>query len=134
IDSGEEFVGIETLTPAFHAGMAPLWSYLDAGAPCWLILDPEAIAQAAEEELETAESRYQQRLADGRLALPPAEHYVSAEELMAALRAPARRIEARSLELYERDAPDAGASGAGAPGAGLGRSEDDRPISARAPL
>jgi transcription-repair coupling factor (superfamily II helicase) len=102
IDSGEEFVGIETLTPAFHAHMAPLWSYLDAaGSSCWLILDPDAIAQAAEEELETAESRYHERLADGRLALPPAEHYVSPEELMAGLRAPARRIEARSLELYE---------------------------------
>jgi transcription-repair coupling factor (superfamily II helicase) len=107
IDSGEEFVGIETLTPAFHAHMAPLWSYLDAARPaCWLVLDPDAIAQAASEELETAEARYHERLADGRLALPPAEHYVSAEELMAGLRAPARRVEARSLELYE---PGAGA-------------------------
>jgi transcription-repair coupling factor (superfamily II helicase) len=112
IDSGEEFVGIETLTPAFHARMVPLWSYLDAaGSPCWLILDPDAIAQVAEEELATADARYHERLADGRLALPPAEHYVSAEELMAGLRAPARRIEARSLELYEPPSDGAAAPG-----------------------
>ena len=112
IDSGEEFVGIETLTPAFHARMVPLWSYLDAAeAPCWLILDPDAVAQAAEEELETAAARYHDRLADGRLALAPAEHYVSTEELMAGLRAPARRIEARSLELYQPGARDGDAGG-----------------------
>jgi transcription-repair coupling factor (superfamily II helicase) len=110
IDSGEEFVGIETLTPAFHQHMAPLWTYLEQGGaaqPCWMILDPDAIAQALDDELATSESRYHERLADGRLAFAPAEHYVTGDALMGALRAHGRRIEARSLEMYE-----AGAGGA----------------------
>jgi transcription-repair coupling factor (superfamily II helicase) len=144
IDSGEEFVGIETLTPAFHTHMTPLWTYLEQGGaaqPCWMILDPDAIAQAIEDELETAESRYQERLADGRLGFAPAEHYVSGEELMGALRAHGRRIEARSLEMYEAgeggpnlDAPD-GSDIGDAPDIGDARSKSkSRPADPTRPL
>ena len=110
IDSGEDFIGIDGLIPAFHGQLAPLWTYLsdalDSGDPQparWLILDPDAIMRAAEDELEVAESRYEDRLSDGRLGFPPGEHYVLREELEDSLDGIEPRIEARSLELAGDD-------------------------------
>lgn len=104
LDSGEEFIGIETLTPAFHDRMDPIWSYLDHGpadaALCWLIIDPDEVMRAATGELDSAQERYQERLAGGKLAFPPETHYVSADELGAMLGTRAHRIEARTLEVY----------------------------------
>jgi transcription-repair coupling factor (superfamily II helicase) len=99
IEAGEEFVGIETLTPAFHARMASLFEYLPTGSTArWLILDPEAVRAAARDELELAEQRYQERLADHRIAFPVASFYLGADQLEAALDALPHRIEARRIE------------------------------------
>ena len=98
VDHGEEFVGIETLTPAFHATMVPVWDYFPAAR--WLLFDRDAITRAATDELDDAELRYQERLADHRIAFAPTDHYVGADELDAALAAPPHCIEARSLELH----------------------------------
>ena len=80
IEGGEEFIGIDALTPAFHDQLVPIWTYFDSTAR-WLIVDPDAVLQAAYDELEVAESRYEDRVSDGRLAFEPAEHYVLGEEL-----------------------------------------------------
>ncbi len=104
IEAGEEFIGIDALTPAFHDHLVPVWTYLDQAAR-WLIIDPDAVLQAAYDELEVAESRYDDRVSDGRLAFAPAEHYVLGEELEEALLSVEPRIEARSLEIAEGDQP-----------------------------
>lgn len=123
LDSGEAFVGIETLTPAFHRELIPLWRYLsvfstdgrdtpdkirrrphDRQPPLWLFVDPDGIAQSVDDELEIAESRYQARLDDGKLAFPPGDHYVTRAELDAFTSAITPRIEARTLEVINRGA------------------------------
>ncbi len=102
VERGEEFVGIETLTPAFHQALAPMWSYFpDAPRTGWLICDPDSVVGAADDELGVAEQRYAQRLEDHRIAFPPDAHYLATDELRAGLAAPTRRIEARGLELLE---------------------------------
>ncbi|MBT8492875.1 MAG: hypothetical protein KJO07_07420, partial [Deltaproteobacteria bacterium] len=53
-DSGEEFVGIEVLTPAFHAGMASVSDYLDPEA-AWFAFDPDRIREHAADLHELAE-------------------------------------------------------------------------------
>ncbi len=102
IELGDEFVGIDTLTPAFHDHMEPVWSYLagpaDEPAPRWLVVDPERIAERARDELEIAEGRYQARIDDKRIGFAPAQHYASVEALTEALAAPAERIEVRTFE------------------------------------
>ncbi|HUH01483.1 MAG TPA: transcription-repair coupling factor [Kofleriaceae bacterium] len=100
VAAGDEFVGIDTLTPAFHPHMDPLWRYLGDDAT-YLVLDPDGVRRAADDELELAEARYDERLADHRIAFAPAEHYVGADELMAALAAPARRVTAPRLEILD---------------------------------
>src|SRR5690606_17847958 len=99
IEAGEELVGLETLTPAFHAELAPPWRYLPAGA-VWLLVEPDSILRHAGDELEEAELRHQERLADHRISFAPVEHYATADELREALAAPARRVELRSLEIH----------------------------------
>ena len=98
VDAGEEFVGIETLTPAFHRAMAPVLDYLPAGAR-WLILDPDAVRQAACDLDELAAARYRERIDDHRLAFEPREFYVAPDELDTALAALPRRVEARAVEV-----------------------------------
>jgi transcription-repair coupling factor (superfamily II helicase) len=114
IEEGSEFVGIETLTPAFHAEMVPLWSYLPAGdRALWLVVDPDAVLAAAADEIEGARLRYQERLDDHRIAFPPSAHYVEPDEIEAAWERAGRRLCARRVELHRADA---GAdAGAGAP-------------------
>jgi transcription-repair coupling factor (superfamily II helicase) len=112
IESGEEMVGIETLAPAFHAGMVPLADYLAHGAEThWLVIDPDAIVRAAAEEVEEAERRHHERLADHRISFAPDEFFVLPDELAAQLTAPARLVEVRSLEIH-RGESDAGTDGA----------------------
>jgi transcription-repair coupling factor (superfamily II helicase) len=97
IESGEDMVGLETLTPAFHTRMAPVWEYLEGAR--WLIVDPGAILRAAEAELEEAVTRHRERLADHRISFPPEAHHVSIEELRAQLH-DVPRIEIHSLEVH----------------------------------
>ena len=101
LEGGEPFLGIETLTPAFHERLVPLWQYLsdaDQAPLCWFI-DPDGIRQQVADELEIAESRFQVRLDDGKLAFAPDEHYLSRDEVADALQSQSPRIEARTLEV-----------------------------------
>ncbi len=98
IEAGEEFIGIDTLTPVFHAEMVGLPDYLPPAR--WLIYDREAIDRAVSDQLETARARFEQRLDDHQLAFPPEEHYLTADQMAAAL-APPGAIEVRSLELHD---------------------------------
>ncbi len=105
IAGGDLFVGIETLTPAFHARMDPVWSYLPSSDDAlWIVVDPDRIRVAAEDELELAGTRYQDRLDDHKVAFPPTDHYVSTGDLTDALAAPRHRLVLPALALAD-DAP-----------------------------
>jgi transcription-repair coupling factor (superfamily II helicase) len=105
IEAGEDFFGIEALAPAFHARMAPIDEYLPAEAR-WVVLDPEAIARAVDEELGDALERCSARRADHRLALDPKDHYLEFGEFEAMLDRAPSRVEAPALEMHgETEAP-----------------------------
>ena len=102
LESGEDFIGVETFTPAFHQQMGSLADYLPRGADTlWVLLDPEGIARAAALELEKAEGGYRERLGDHKIAFPPAAHYLTGDELSGTLKSPAHRLSASRLDLLE---------------------------------
>src|SRR5690606_9976338 len=109
LEAGEELIGVEALTPALHDRLDPLWTYVPRGAGAsatrWLLLDPDAIDRAIHDELDIAGSRYQARLDEGKLAFPPGDHYVSRDDLGAALAQVPHRIEARALEVVGTGEP-----------------------------
>ncbi len=100
IRNNDEFVGIETLTPAFHERMVPLWDYAAGSQTLWLVVDPDGVRAVLENEADLAQQRYRDRLEERRLAFPPEEHYVSAPDFDAALGA-ADRVLAPRLERLE---------------------------------
>jgi len=115
IGEGDEFIGINTLTPAFHRALVPLWSYVPAAVDNagqavptqWFVIDPDAVSQAIEDELDMAANQYADRVADSQLAFAPEEYYASAEQAAAALAALPHCIEARTIELHAPAEPDA---------------------------
>src|SRR5205085_1232212 len=66
IDKGEDFFGVESLTPAFHAQLAPITEYLPAAARLFLD-DPEACVESVDDEVADGEDAYQARVAEHRL-------------------------------------------------------------------
>jgi transcription-repair coupling factor (superfamily II helicase) len=93
-----DFVGIETLTPAFHDRMAPPWALVGPEAP-WVVVDPDAVVGAARAEREDAARRHDERERAQLLSLPVDDHYADLAELEATLLAPRRRLHLPSLEL-----------------------------------
>lgn len=106
IDNGEDFIGIDGLVPAFHDRLMPLWQQrADDPAPTrWFFVDPDAILRAAQDELDVAHARYDARLDDNLLAFPPEAHYVTRDELEAALDTLEPRIDAPTIELISESA------------------------------
>jgi transcription-repair coupling factor (superfamily II helicase) len=100
-DSGEEFVGIEVLTPAFHREMAPISDYLPDDAT-WFLFDPDRIDEQAGDLHELAEGRYRDRLNAHQLAFPPADHFVLPEQLDELLAARSQVVGIRPLELADQ--------------------------------
>jgi len=97
IDKGEDFFGIEALTPAFHERMASIVEYLPEGTLLY-VDEPEACLEALELELDEAAESYQTRLDEHRLAFSPEDFYLSMDELRA-LFDRGRRVEAHQLEV-----------------------------------
>src|SRR5579871_748819 len=97
IEAGEDFFGIEALTPAFHARMAPLAEYLPPEAT-WFLDEPDAIASALDDELARGDEAYHRRIEERQLAFPPSDFYLSSKELIAQLQS-SKAVEARSLDL-----------------------------------
>ncbi len=82
IDKGEDFFGIEALTPAFHERMASIFEYLPAGALVF-VDEPDACIEALEASSTRARESYRTRLGEHRLAFPPEDFYLSTDELRA---------------------------------------------------
>ncbi|MCA9602996.1 MAG: transcription-repair coupling factor, partial [Myxococcales bacterium] len=81
--------GADGFTPAYFDGLEPLWAYLPDGT-VRLVINPHAVAQAAEEERTHAEGDYDARKADGLPAFPVDAHYVGTEDVLALCRAASR--------------------------------------------
>jgi transcription-repair coupling factor (superfamily II helicase) len=97
IDKGEDFFGIEALTPAFHERMASIVEYLPPGALLF-VDEPDACIEALEIELDEGATSYKTRLAEHRLAFPPEDFFISPAELRA-LFDRGKRVEAHQLEV-----------------------------------
>jgi transcription-repair coupling factor (superfamily II helicase) len=103
IEKGEDFFGIEALTPAFHGRMASLAEYLPKGAHLF-VDEPDACKEAVEEELVNGEEAYRARLNEHRLAFPPSDFFIDAADFGRLLDG-GRRVEAHKLEILGNDAP-----------------------------
>ncbi|HEX9104936.1 MAG TPA: DEAD/DEAH box helicase, partial [Polyangia bacterium] len=97
IEKGEDFFGIEALTPAFHERMASILEYLPEGSLLF-VDEPEACLEALEVELDEGATSYRARLDEHRLAFPPEDFYASVDELRA-LFDRGKRVEAHQLEV-----------------------------------
>ena len=95
LETGEIFIGIEGLMPAFHDAMVAPATYVPAGAR-WIVIDPAACRRVVADLHPAAAARFDERRATGGFAYPPALHFT--REL-----AGARRVELPSLELHEDD-------------------------------
>ena len=83
VESGEVFVGIEGLTPAFHDELVAPAAYVPADAR-WIVIDPDACRRTITDVWIDAEARYRERVAsatskDRSLAYPPDRHFVDAD-------------------------------------------------------
>ena len=96
LETGREFFGIESLTPAFHEQLVPLTDYLPQGA-LWVVQGPEPVRQLLVEEDARAESAHESRRSAGRLTFPPGAFFVDADTLDRTI-ASQRRLEARLTE------------------------------------
>jgi transcription-repair coupling factor (superfamily II helicase) len=76
LETGDVFVGIEGLTPAFHDQLVAPEAYVPDGAR-WLIVDPDACRRAIDDLWKDAELRYGERTVTKDLAYPPDRHYVT---------------------------------------------------------
>ena len=100
LHEGLDVAGAEALLPAFYDELVPLWSHLPPKAR-WLIFDPDAVVREVEDELENAQTRYNDRLSAHQIAFPPQAHYSTLAELTAELESP-RRIHLARLELWDQ--------------------------------
>jgi transcription-repair coupling factor (superfamily II helicase) len=103
IEKGEDFFGIESLTPAFHERMASIAEYLPT-EQLLFVDEPDACIEALQEELEHGQAAYEARLAEHRLAFPPDDFLISTAELKA-LFDRNKRVEAHQLEISGADHP-----------------------------
>ncbi len=101
IEAGELFFGIESLAPAFHQRMVPLFDYLPDGALC-VVEDPGAVLEEARRQASRLREAASSRHAEHRLALPAGEFVLGEEEAAAALAA-RPRLEIRLVEVQGRE-------------------------------
>ncbi|HEX4420440.1 MAG TPA: transcription-repair coupling factor [Kofleriaceae bacterium] len=101
LESGDVFVGIEGLTPAFHDELVAPAAYVEAlgGGARWLVVDPEACRRVAGDAWAEAEGRFAEKQGAKQLLYPPARHLVEPDAIGAFTAA--GRIELPSLELHD---------------------------------
>ncbi len=97
IEAGELFFGIESLAPAFHERMVPLFDYLPAESLC-VVEDPGAVLDQARRQATRLREAAATRHAEHRLALPATDFVLGEDEATAAL-AERKRLEIRLIEV-----------------------------------
>src|SRR5690606_22734986 len=85
LEQGLEFFGVEALTPIFHDAMAPLWDYLP-GETRWLVEEPDALLQVAEDQAQEAEEQHGRAIAGHSVVAPPDQFFVPVPDLARTLR------------------------------------------------
>jgi transcription-repair coupling factor (superfamily II helicase) len=95
LETGDVFIGIEALTPAFHDQLVAPESYVPEGAR-WVIVDPDACRRAISDLWQDAEARYGERNQNKDLAYPPDQHFVTDLAAFSSR----RRIELPTLEVH----------------------------------
>ncbi len=96
VEAGEDFFGVEALTPAFHARMGSIDEYLPAGTAL-VIEDPEAVRAAIDDERERFASGFTKRRDEHRVVFPPEDFLLAPAEVDALLGRPAR-LELRPVD------------------------------------
>jgi len=86
LESGEAFLGADAYVPAQHGPLETLLDYLSPGTRAWVFC-AEAAARAAQDFDATDDDAFAQRVASQKVALPPEEHFLRADDLF-------RRIDA----------------------------------------
>ncbi len=103
IDKGEDFFGVEALTPAFHERLASIAEYLPASQLVF-VDEPDACIEAVAAMHEEGERAYRARVDEHRLAFTPDEFYLSPADLQAIFDR-GKRVEAHQLEVAGSDVP-----------------------------
>ncbi len=78
LERGVDFFGIDALTPAFHDGMEPLWTYFGDHA-AWFVEEREALVGLAERIHDAASEEYERGRAAHMLLAEVEGFFVSAE-------------------------------------------------------
>ena len=97
LEDGHEFVGIESITPAFHERMVSAGEYLPKDTRL-IVIEPETVERECLDAWEQAERSYQAQVEAQSIAFPISNFFSSPEEL-ASLLAIEKRIEFRRLEI-----------------------------------
>jgi transcription-repair coupling factor (superfamily II helicase) len=107
IEAGEDFLGAEALTPAFHTHLASIEEYLPK-SPVFYLCAPHALYEALDETLREGQRAYDSRLAERRLAFPVEDFTLRTDELRSLFQGDGRndeyrpqRIEAGVLHIAE---------------------------------
>jgi transcription-repair coupling factor (superfamily II helicase) len=97
IEAGEDFFGIESLAPAFHASMAAVLEYLPDDT-LFVVSDPGAVFEEVRRSFSRLRESADHRHAEHLLALPPSDFLLDPDEARAAL-AGRSRVELEPLDL-----------------------------------
>ncbi len=111
IETGEEFYGIDALTPAFHDRLAQLTTYFPPPERVqWILHHPTNLVETGRNLLSQAEIDFERRRkSEHRLAFPPADHYAPIDAITS-LRDQHQRIEFRRLEFDDDNTHDLSSS------------------------
>ena len=93
---GVRFFGIETLTPALYPALQSVAERVPADA-CVLVVEPDAVLAAVEDDLERRRDEYQREVEAGELVFAPEDFYVDEGELLGQLDRFAWRIDNKRL-------------------------------------
>ena len=97
IEAGEQFFGIESLSPIFHERMGSVFDYLPESA-LLVVEDSGAVVEQARREMTRLRESARHRQEDHRLALDAHEFFLAEEEAAQALSS-RRRIEVHAVEI-----------------------------------
>ncbi|MEZ4368039.1 MAG: TRCF domain-containing protein [Kofleriaceae bacterium] len=96
--AGELTVGLEAFTPAMHADLEAVPPMLPADAT-WVLLDPAAIARAADDAWHEAGIGFAAKRDARAVAFAPEAHFLAPAELATALTTPRRLLRLPALEV-----------------------------------
>ena len=98
LQAGNEFFGIDAITPIFHAALVPLWEHFPA-ATRWYLDEPDALIGMAERMLDEIEFDHRRAIEAKNLVAPPEQFFLQREVLRARVRE--TPVVGQRLEVHE---------------------------------